>query len=668
MLERPESLRTSSDLMCVVQLLYTNPHKGNLFRHSVSEKERVIAREVLGRSVKKHGSLEKALARIKGTPTMHAVESYDTVALGMAGSSALLLGRGDGTVEAIDVQTLMPLWRTRLHSGRVAKISLNMEGRRTVTTSMDGSIALWRLNRAGSALEARLYAAPDGEWLTITPAGFFAGSSFGSHHINVVQGLKAISVAQVFDHLYRPDLVEELLKGDLEGKYKDAAHQLNLDAVLASGPSPQIEHLSDLDDRAGDSIRLSLRITGRGGGVGKHIIWKVNGVAQGNTTPPALAGLDGPLASVVVTETLKLVPGQVNDIEVTAYNGTRLVATPPFKIIVDKFGISTTERPRMFVLALGINKYRMKEYQLSYAASDATSLAKALSMVGSSLFSKVTTKALIDEQVSEAGIAGAIDQIAREAKPEDVFVLFLGGHGKSIAGRYYCYPQTLDFAAGQAVEQHAIGQDKWEAWLARILVQKSLLVIDTCEGDAFRGSRGTDNARQTAMAQLQRATGRNIIAASREAAYEGHQGHGVLTYAILEALGKKASADGDDRVRVTALADHIGMRVPEISRSSFGIIQNPTRKLTGNDFPIGIRQPVLTAAADSGPAILKEPPHVLIRAELLRERPATDAPGSRERAPGTQVRAVEFHGAWVIVARDGQKLGYVPVEALVRLQ
>jgi hypothetical protein len=29
---------------------------------------------------------------------------------------------------------------------------------------------------------------------------------------------------------------------------------------------------------------------------------------------------------------------------------------------------------------------------------------------------------------------------------------------------------------------------------------------------------------------------------------------------------------------------------------------------------------------------------------------------------------VEFVGAWVIVAREGQKIGYVPVEALARMQ
>lgn len=74
------------------------------------------------------------------------------------------------------------------------------------------------------------------------------------------------------------------------------------------------------------------------------------------------------------------------------------------------------------------------------------------------------------------------------------------------------------------------------------------------------------------------------------------------------------------------------------------------------------------ATAAGGPAIPKAPTHVLIRAELLRVKPAADAPSSRELPIGTQVRAVELVGSWVIIAREGQKLGYVPTEALVRLQ
>lgn len=78
---------------------------------------------------------------------------------------------------------------------------------------------------------------------------------------------------------------------------------------------------------------------------------------------------------------------------------------------------------------------------------------------------------------------------------------------------------------------------------------------------------------------------------------KGYQGHGVLTYALLEALDIKASKGKDDRVRVNTLADHVEQRVPEITMSSFGILQQPTRKLTGNDFLLEFAKPYWNQAA-----------------------------------------------------------------------
>ena len=119
-------------------------------------------------------------------------------------------------------------------------------------------------------------------------------------------------------------------------------------------------------------------------------------------------------------------------------------------------------------------------------------------------------------------------------------MLYLSGHGKSVAGRYYYYPQTLDFAHGQRVEQDGVGQDAWQAWIARIAAQKKVLIIDTCESSAAGGLvKGSVSTQRTAMDQLQHATGENLIAAARQAAFEGWHGHGVLTYALLEAMNKK---------------------------------------------------------------------------------------------------------------------------------
>ena len=104
--------------------------------------------------------------------------------------------------------------------------------------------------------------------------------------------------------------------------------------------------------------------------------------------------------------------------------------------------------------------------------------------------------------------------------------------------------------------------------------------------------------------------------------------------------------------------------VPVISERFFGEAQRPHNKIGGN-FPVGLRIDLPTfASADA--FIPKKPTHVMNRPERVRERAAADAPGEKTLSHGAQVRIVGTDGTWA--ARDGQKLGYVPIDALWMLQ
>ena len=73
------------------------------------------------------------------------------------------------------------------------------------------------------------------------------------------------------------------------------------------------------------------------------------------------------------------------------------------------------------MLAIGVDKYRIERRALKYAVRDAVEFGKSLEVVGSTLFAKVETTVLKDEEVTEAAIAAAFKRIGADAKVGDAF-------------------------------------------------------------------------------------------------------------------------------------------------------------------------------------------------------------------------------------------------------
>ena len=78
-------------------------------------------------------------------------------------------------------------------------------------------------------------------------------------------------------------------------------------------------------------------------------------------------------------------------------------------------------------------------------------------------------------------------------------------------------------------------------------------------------SRTEEPASEAAIERLNEATGRPVLtaASSGKHAYENYKGHGVFTYALMEAL-HKGDTNNNGKIEVTELAAHIEKRVPEL--------------------------------------------------------------------------------------------------------
>ncbi|MBC8164315.1 MAG: caspase family protein [Bryobacteraceae bacterium] len=573
-------------------------------------------------------------------------------------------GGEDKTLKLWEVPTGRALRSFSGHTTVVTSVAFSPDGHFALSGSGDGTTRIWDVGK-GQEL-ARMIATLNGEWLTMTPEGFFAASPKGAELLNVVRGPEIYSVLQFRDHLYRPDLIEELLKRDPWGKYADAASKLNLETILNSGPAPKLEVLEKRTEKSEDSVKLAVRIRDSGGGIGGKVVWRVDGKTQGDLTTLGLQGLPSPGRAVVMSQTLKVDPGKSNRVEATAYNGQGLLASLPLRITVDPFGVTTTERPKLHVLAAGVDKYAMKDLELRYAVKDATAFAEAMQSVGSTLYSEVKITLLHDREVTKSGLEAAVNKLAAAVKPIDVFVLFVSGHGRSIAGKYYFLQQDLDFTKGQSIETSAVSQDLWQEWLAKIPAQKTLLIYDTCESAAAVGLvRGGERERETAMEQLQHATGHNLIAAARQAAFEGYKGHGVLTYAMLDAFQKLEAGGAEvQKVDVDGLAGHVGNKVPEITKLVFGQRQEPLRKLAGNNFPLGLKilaSPAAPVAKCQVPEQQGEPSHIIAGSVRPRTKPSHDAATEQELHENTLVTIKACEGGWALIVKRGKELGYVPI-------
>jgi WD40 repeat protein/uncharacterized caspase-like protein len=524
------------------------------------------------------------------------------------GKSALS-GSDDHTLKLWDLQAGAEIRELKGHAGGVSSIAFSSDGKSALSGSLDGTIRLWDLVR-GEWIVTML-AGLQGE-LTITPKGFFASSS-DEDLVAVVRGFEVATVGQVHQSLFNPDLVREALAGDPSGEAKRAADIINLDKVLDSGPAPLVDITSHASESTSDTdlVTVAARIRDRGKGIGR-IEWRVNGITTGVAAAPAGAGPD-----YEIMQTLALDRGK-NAIEVVAYNARDLLASLPAHANITYSGPADAVKPKLYVLAIGINAYHDEGWTppgaivpesfplLKLAVADAKFVAEAFKQAGAGLYGEVVVRTALDLQATAANLDHIVQEMSAEINPHDTFVLFAAAHGYSNNGRFHLLPQ--DYHGGTnpaALTSRAIGQDRLQDWIARMKARHGIILLDTCESGAltngYAHSRTNAPASEAAVGRLHEATGRPVLtaAAAGKPAFEGYRGHGVFTWALIDALFH-GDTNGDGLIELSELAAHVQNTVPMISAemNGRGIAEVLTHLLikeerqtahfgsTGGDFPL----------------------------------------------------------------------------------
>ena len=136
----------------------------------------------------------------------------------------------------------------------------------------------------------------------------------------------------------------------------------------------------------------------------------------------------------------------------------------------------------------------------------------------------------------------------------------------------------------------------FQDWIAnRVRAKKALVLIDACEAGALiaghTSSRTSMALSEAAIGRLHEATGRPVLTATAagQFAVEGYNGHGVFTFAVLDAL-RHADSNGNGTIELSELATHVQSLVPKLAPElDDPTIQQPRFGSRGEDFVIAGR-------------------------------------------------------------------------------
>ena len=420
----------------------------------------------------------------------------------------------------------------------------------------------------------------DYDYLTYTPEGFFTGTEWAMKNlVHIVDGMDVIGIDQVYDKLYRPDLVAAKMRGEDISEY---AKEVNLASIVRSGNAPAvaIENLPELSDIR--DVTFDICVQNTGGGIGNVSI-----VLNGKTIQLSEGVASSNGEQKIFRHTVTLQNGQ-NKIEAFAMNSAGMIESRRASADVNWQG--KTSKPNLYVLTVAVNKYRDKDLWLNYCVPDAASIEESFKKQQSRLYQNVCVYSLKDAEVTKEGLEQKFKELSSIVTADDVFVFFVSGHGTTYDdGDYYFIPVNFRYTNKTDIPLNAISKSDLTKNLSLIKAGKTLMMLDTCNSGAFfadSNKRGMGD--KGIFERLSRSTGHAILAAASDSqsAMEGYNGHGVFTYVLLDGLAGNADSDGDGFVTLTELSSYVENQVPELSYEKWGYEQVPQKELRRQDFPI----------------------------------------------------------------------------------
>lgn len=521
----------------------------------------------------------------------------------------ILSGSMDGKIRLWDVHTGEKLRQFVGHSDEVASVAFSPDGKR-VLSGGDASTRLWDVSTGQEV--ATIMEFDKKEWLIITPEGYYNASEKGAQYLSVLVGNSKYGVDKFYDVFYRPDIVAAKLRGE---NIQDLITIKMSDAI--NSPPPTIE-ISPPKETNISKIKVCYQVKSTGGGIGEirlfhngkliHSDGYYKEIARFDTDKTQLASLDSKtiyedMRSISVKnrkdsislsskskgdlfedcKEIDTIAGE-NEVSVTAFNGSNtvqgLMKTTNFN------SKAKSEDPHLYILAVGIDRYKDNTVNLKFAVKDAKDLEEKLKTQSATLYKpqNIHIVLLTDGEATKANILGKINELSNITKPQDSFIFFVAGHGVLLRNQYYMLTQDFN---GQVNDTSMISSNEIVEMSKKIKSLSQLLIFDTCHaGGVDTIVNGLYDARMSVLAKKM---GLHIYASAsdKQTAMDGYKGNGLFTYTLLNGLNNNREADRnkDGKVSIVGLGEYSRRMTTTISKE-IGHNQTPLIINFGKDSPI----------------------------------------------------------------------------------
>lgn len=507
------------------------------------------------------------------------------------------------------------------HRNPISNIACSKDGKQLISRSTEeGIIKLWELESGKNTLNFIALGGRHNDYLIASPENYYMCSKGGAAAVHFVLNKHAYEFAQ-FDLQYnRPDKVLAYIKGtdpELINSFQKAYQK-------------RLKKQDFTEDMFSSDLHLPIiKInTTKAGAISKtrdyvlqisasdskftldRILVSVNEVPVNGSKGIDLKTLK--TKSHERTISIKLSSGE-NHIKVSCINAKGVES---LSSTIDVVCAIPEYKPTLYLITVGVSKFKDAKMNLQYAAKDASDIQLLLGK-SSNAYANIKSFSFLDEKATKENILGVKSQLMG-ANPDDVVLFMVSSHGiLNEELDYFIATHDMDFTNPSA---RGLSYEALESILDGIPQRKKLLFMDAChsgevdkdemqlvKNDAptedgkdltFRalpgtgvkkiGTENTFEMMKELFSDLRKGSGATVIssAGGGEYAIEGDQwSNGVFTFCLINALrDKQADFNKDSQITLTELQDYLFQKVPKLTNNK----QKPTSRAENIRFDFAI--------------------------------------------------------------------------------